>query len=253
MSDPHITLSGHTYEKYAIEQWLSTHNTDPLTNGKLTNKILIPNHTLRKQIQSFVEKNNIKLRSNKSSPFKYLLRLLRIHANQLKAMHVSSNLLQRYSHLFIEENKSYTKIIQRYISDWKASAKSIEAKWIDILANIIEIKEKIYKYHTINFDSSDEENDIDNDEKLDVYDLFQNHIIGALISIKTSLREIVGIQTNLKFTIQFFFEYTDINGYVRQKKKHNNNNNNNISTDNNDEKQLEIVNFDNNNDEDSTG
>jgi len=229
MSDPHITLSGHTYEKYAIEQWLTTHESDPLTNKKLVNKLLIPNHTLRKQIQSFVERNQIKLRSNKSSPFKYLLRLLRLHANSLKPMHVASNLLQRYSHLFTNndfstqrQNQYYAQIIERYLTDWKSYSKQLEAKWIEILASIVYIKEHIYKYHQLNFDS-DEEDEEEPEHKapetMDISELFESHIVKALISIKTSLREIVSIQSNLKFGLEHFFQHTDVKAFVKEKKK----------------------------------
>jgi len=230
MSDPHITLSGHTYEKYAIEQWLSTHNNDPLTNTKLSNKILIPNHALRKQIQSFIDKHNIKLRSNRASPFKYLLRLLRIHATQLKAMHVTSNLLQRYRHLFVHsevvnntDRTHYSVVIDRYLADWKMHSKNMETKWVDILANIILVKEKIYDYNALQIvsdDDSDDE-DVEDVEKdtFTIHDLFEQHVVKALISTKTSLREIVSIQSNLKLSLQYFFQHTHIKAFVKEKKK----------------------------------
>merc|ERR1711907_547281 len=50
MEDP-VTLSdGHTYEKAAINRWLSDHNTSPLTGATLGNKMFVPNHALRNAI-----------------------------------------------------------------------------------------------------------------------------------------------------------------------------------------------------------
>lgn len=48
--DPVMTEDGNTYEREAIEAWLRTRNTSPLTNMPLTSKKLIPNITLRKLI-----------------------------------------------------------------------------------------------------------------------------------------------------------------------------------------------------------
>eukprot|EP01038_Epipyxis_sp_PR26KG_P004878 gene4878-6834_t len=53
MVDPVICVDGHTYERSAIETWLRNNDTSPVTNLTLTNKdLLIPNHSLRKMIQS---------------------------------------------------------------------------------------------------------------------------------------------------------------------------------------------------------
>jgi hypothetical protein len=58
MVDPVIvTETGHTYERYAIEKWLHTHNTDPRTNVELRSKNLIPNHSLRASIEEFSANN----------------------------------------------------------------------------------------------------------------------------------------------------------------------------------------------------
>jgi hypothetical protein len=46
-------MDGNTYERSAIEQWLRTNDTSPLTNETLPNKTLIPNLSFRKIIQDF--------------------------------------------------------------------------------------------------------------------------------------------------------------------------------------------------------
>ena len=51
MTDPVITSNGHTYDRFAIVQWFSSHNTDPTTGVYLPNKNLISNHALRKLIE----------------------------------------------------------------------------------------------------------------------------------------------------------------------------------------------------------
>lgn len=50
MRDPVIALDGLTYERVAIEQWLATHDTSPLTGAVLASKMLIPNVFARSQI-----------------------------------------------------------------------------------------------------------------------------------------------------------------------------------------------------------
>ena len=52
MRDPVMCTDGHTYDRAAIESWLVTHNTSPLTNAALPNRNLIPNHALRNLIQT---------------------------------------------------------------------------------------------------------------------------------------------------------------------------------------------------------
>lgn len=48
MSDPVILITtGQTYERKAIEVWLSTHDTDPVTGEKLMSKTVVPNLALR--------------------------------------------------------------------------------------------------------------------------------------------------------------------------------------------------------------
>ena len=53
MDDPVFTSDGHTYERAAIEHWLQTHNTSPVTNDVLPNTSLTPNHGLRNAIEEW--------------------------------------------------------------------------------------------------------------------------------------------------------------------------------------------------------
>jgi hypothetical protein len=57
MKDPVICSDAHTYERSAIEKWLSTKSHSPITREIITNNILIPNIALRNIIQEF-EKDN---------------------------------------------------------------------------------------------------------------------------------------------------------------------------------------------------
>jgi len=52
MADPVITADGHTYERAAIEQWLESHNTSPLTGLPLSTHELSPNEALLAQIRA---------------------------------------------------------------------------------------------------------------------------------------------------------------------------------------------------------
>ncbi|CAL9100940.1 unnamed protein product [Musa acuminata var. zebrina] len=56
MNDPHIAADGFTYEAEAIKGWIdSGHDTSPMTNLKLPNCELIPNHALRSAIQEWLQ------------------------------------------------------------------------------------------------------------------------------------------------------------------------------------------------------
>lgn len=58
MKQPYIAADGFSYEFEAIEEWLkSGHDTSPMTNLKLKNTRLIPNHTLRSLIADWQHNN----------------------------------------------------------------------------------------------------------------------------------------------------------------------------------------------------
>jgi hypothetical protein len=54
MKDPVKTIDNFTYDREAIHRWFEDHNTSPLTGLSLTNKNLIPNTTLKIQIDEFI-------------------------------------------------------------------------------------------------------------------------------------------------------------------------------------------------------
>ena len=53
MIDPVITSDGFTYERSAIHRWFRDHDTNPMTNTVLFNKMLIPNRILKSMIERF--------------------------------------------------------------------------------------------------------------------------------------------------------------------------------------------------------
>ncbi|KAG6496124.1 hypothetical protein ZIOFF_043972 [Zingiber officinale] len=56
MRNPHIATDGFTYEAEAMRGWIdSGHDTSPMTNLKLLNCELIPNHALRSAIQEWLQ------------------------------------------------------------------------------------------------------------------------------------------------------------------------------------------------------
>lgn len=48
--DPVVLEDGYTYERDALEDWLRTHTTSPMTGAPLQNKNVFPNHVLRQLI-----------------------------------------------------------------------------------------------------------------------------------------------------------------------------------------------------------
>ena len=57
MKDPVICSDSHTYERSAIEKWLSTNNHSPITRQIITKNSLIPNIVLRNIIQEYEKYN----------------------------------------------------------------------------------------------------------------------------------------------------------------------------------------------------
>lgn len=52
-----VLSDGFTYERTAIEQWISGHNTSPMLGLRLSSKTLVPNFNLRSQIRDWVSKH----------------------------------------------------------------------------------------------------------------------------------------------------------------------------------------------------
>jgi STIP1 family protein 1 len=57
MKDPVMLLSGHTYERSAIQYHLSKNNTDPLTGAQLPSRQMIENVGIRKACDEFLTNN----------------------------------------------------------------------------------------------------------------------------------------------------------------------------------------------------
>lgn len=55
MKNPVSAVDNFTYEKEAIERWLTNHDTSPLTGLPLESKVLAANNTISQQIQEFLE------------------------------------------------------------------------------------------------------------------------------------------------------------------------------------------------------
>jgi hypothetical protein len=53
MHRPVVAADGHSYEETAIVRWLQNNNTSPVTNLRLKNKDIAPNHSLAAAIQDF--------------------------------------------------------------------------------------------------------------------------------------------------------------------------------------------------------
>lgn len=55
MIDPVLTVNGLCYDRYCIEKWYESHNTDPCHGNKVQNKSLIPNLILKEIIHHFIK------------------------------------------------------------------------------------------------------------------------------------------------------------------------------------------------------
>ncbi|EOD28188.1 hypothetical protein EMIHUDRAFT_254122, partial [Emiliania huxleyi CCMP1516] len=55
MSDPVMAADGHAYERSAIERWLATKSTSPMTGEELQHTCLANHHMLRRMIREWGE------------------------------------------------------------------------------------------------------------------------------------------------------------------------------------------------------
>ena len=53
--DPVTAADDYNYERYAITDWLSTHNTSPMTNLALSHQRLMPNDSLKAAMQALLQ------------------------------------------------------------------------------------------------------------------------------------------------------------------------------------------------------
>lgn len=194
-----------------------------MTNEVLSSTLLIPNHSLRKQIECFIEAHGLKLRSTKSSPFKYLLRILRLHGQRMKGMHSAANTLRRNLYLFEGDDAApsgYEVVLRRFLSEWTLFSAEIQRKWVDVMASTIYIKDRIYLFHQSHFEEDGDDGDSGQSVGgLSLEELFAFHFVKSLISIKTSLREIVGLQLKLQFLLNFVLDNVSLSAFSKRKRK----------------------------------
>ncbi|CAO2838760.1 unnamed protein product [Amaranthus hypochondriacus] len=60
MEDPYVAADGYTYDRKAIEQWLTENDTSPTTNQTLPHKFIMPNTTLLEAIKQWKSKRPAK-------------------------------------------------------------------------------------------------------------------------------------------------------------------------------------------------
>ena len=53
--DPVTAADDYTYERYAITDWLSKHNTSPMTNLPLPHRTLVSNGSIKVQMQALLQ------------------------------------------------------------------------------------------------------------------------------------------------------------------------------------------------------
>jgi hypothetical protein len=60
MFDPVVASDGHTYERNAIQRWLTKNNTSPMTKQAINDKTLRTNWAIRSAIQRFLDRSLVK-------------------------------------------------------------------------------------------------------------------------------------------------------------------------------------------------
>jgi len=61
MFDPVTSEDGHTYERLALETWFSISENSPLTNMKLSTKVMFPNQAMKKLTKMILDTNKSQL------------------------------------------------------------------------------------------------------------------------------------------------------------------------------------------------
>ena len=81
MTNPVMTVDGHSYERSAIEEWFKHKNTSPKTGLALDSKALLPNLTLKTQIKEWVD-DQLKGRADKESLTKLKGKLVNVDTSK---------------------------------------------------------------------------------------------------------------------------------------------------------------------------
>ena len=55
IKDPVLASDGHSYERASMAKWLASKSTSPVTGEQLDKGILVPNHQLRSEMESWAE------------------------------------------------------------------------------------------------------------------------------------------------------------------------------------------------------
>ncbi|ETO05636.1 hypothetical protein RFI_31760 [Reticulomyxa filosa] len=226
MRNPVITVVGHSYEREAIEEWLLKHNSDPLTGMQLSSKMLVPNHTLRKQIESYVVKYGIKIKSSVTS-FHPLLKLLREHTEVMRCFYASSNILHRLSDDWLEKHKEWQSWIKNYLKSLKKFTQQMQETRANMLKHLLWLRglAKAYANKELALYLEKDELKLQTTQskgeevKASDDDIAIQHILPRFIALKTSLRCVAGAQElNLTPTQQMLklleaiIEKSDITG-----------------------------------------
>lgn len=82
MCSPVTAADGHSYERSAIEGWLSKHDSSPVTGARLGARRVVANHTLRNGIDEYFDQ--IASSSSNSVPFEELSLGAQIGAGESK-------------------------------------------------------------------------------------------------------------------------------------------------------------------------
>ena len=108
MENPVVATDGYTYEKQAIEHWLETKMTSPLTNLKMPNKTLIPNYTIKSLIVAYKEKKKKK------------------REELLKA---SKRCFLLYSEILSPLKDEFDKLLKQYKTEKRLITETVEDEW----------------------------------------------------------------------------------------------------------------------------
>ncbi|KAL9649323.1 hypothetical protein ABK040_014625 [Willaertia magna] len=124
MIDPVIVGSGHTFERFSIEEWLKSNNTCPITRMKIKTKLILPNinakSAINENIEIFIKKviKNCKIWSNDNNLIDICVELINESLELIKDRNDFKNLEKELQNLKLNillKEQNEQKLFNNYI------------------------------------------------------------------------------------------------------------------------------------------
>jgi ATP-dependent DNA helicase PIF1 len=90
MNDPVISKTGHTFERSAIEKWLKTNTTCPMTKEPLSMQDLVPNRSLLEEIEQYKQQQAAAPAAEEEKETKKIVRMTPLKQPEIKTVRTTA-------------------------------------------------------------------------------------------------------------------------------------------------------------------